>query len=173
MICFIPLATGQNIPQRVYKSLAEQTMIVDIVPCCTDGIFNSNHTIRKPGDNNKKVEGEIKGRNLAVEIFNKHYFDNQYVAMCDRDIVQLFDDNFERAVSFLYNHPEIMAVALPWEDKPHNEHIRATTVIFWGSFFKGYQFRPGEMRHICATMKQDIPGYCYLPSDKRLIEEIE
>lgn len=176
MLLFIPLAHGQSIPHDVFKSIAWQSFIMEIVPCCSDGLIKSNHTYKLTGEQRSaKIQGELKSRNLAVSYLTK-IMSGLFVAMQDRDIVHLQNDNFERCAEYLLDNKNVGAVALPWKNYPVTDHIRNAAFVIRTDLFKKLKFRIDNRNHICATMKEDIEalGYIYefLPSTHCLIKEI-
>ncbi|MBE3122203.1 MAG: hypothetical protein IMZ53_14930 [Thermoplasmata archaeon] len=168
MKLFIPLSHGQSIPTSVLRSIAAQD--VDIVPCCKEGVFNSNHDSIDADERMCKLLGELHSRNLAVSFYNRHYADEKYVAMQDRDIVHLFEDNYKRCIYFLDQNGDYDAVALPWKDYTVTDHIRNAAFVIRGNVFGKMYFRIDERKHICLTMQEDIK-ICFLPSNKKLIQE--
>lgn len=171
MILYIPLSSGQNITHRVLESITTQDLACDIVPCCTDGVYDSNHGTCV--DAMAKLEGELKSRNLAINLCSKYYNKEKYVAMQDRDILHLYSDNFLKCVDYLNKDLEVDAVALPWKDYFVGDHIRNAAFVIRANVFMTMTFRIDKRKHICATMLDDLYGrYMFLPSNKKLIEEI-
>lgn len=168
MILFIPLSNGQSIPINVLCSIAQQD--VDVVPCCKDGVFNSNHDSISGDERVYKLLGELHSRNLAVDFYNQQYSTEKYVAMQDRDIVHLFEDNYKRCVLFLEQNSNYDAVALPWKDYEVTDHIRNAAFVVRGEVFGKMWFRIDKRNHICLTMQEDIK-ICFLPSNEKLIIE--
>lgn len=166
MILFIPLSVGQSIPKQVYDSLAHQTIDINIVPCITSGIFNSNK-------NPIKIKYECNSRNLAIEITNTYYTQDKYIAMQDRDLIHLDNSNYDRCIKFLDTNSNINAVSIPWKEYEIKDHIRLTGTVFRTEIFKNLTFKYNIKNHICLSLMKDLgDSYIFLPSNKRLIKEI-
>jgi hypothetical protein len=175
MKLFIPMANGQNIPFRVFNSLTKQGIDIDIVPCCSDGVINSNHTNPLTSEQRRiKLNSELINRNLAIN-FSKDLGD-EFIAMQDRDLVHLKNDNFNRCIDFLVNNKDYAGICMPWKEYLVTDHIRLTCFIIRTSIFKELKFRIDKRNHLCATFSDDISflGYKwgFLPSNYRLVEEI-
>lgn len=173
MILFIPMATGQFLPNDVYASIARQTIKIDIIPCVSDGIYSSNHNTLT-AKRKTKTEFMLVSRNMAIDWINNHTIKDKYVAMQDRDMVHLFNDNFEKCITFLENNNDYVGVVMPWKDYKITSHIRMCSFIIKTDILKKIEFRADEKWHVCKTLKEDlekIGKWMFLPSDKKIISE--
>jgi hypothetical protein len=174
MILFIPLATGQAIAKQIFKSISDQSIDMNIVPCVSDGVITRNRFIE---ERKKKTEGETNSRNIAIDIFKQHYKTENFFFMQDSDIVHEDSGNYLKCVEFLRTNLSHGAVALPWKGYEVKDHIRMMAFVMRSELIQnGFHFRYDDKYHTCATMKEDIEkmGYKYefLPSNKKLITEL-
>ena len=169
MLCFVPLATGQTIPLQVLKDLTKQTVGIDLIPCCTEGVLDSNKNISI-----EKLTGEISSRNLALDLIKK--CGEKFVIMQDRDCLHIFENNYTIAVDYLNNNPKVGILSLPWKEYEVKNHIIMRAMVLRVEALKNFKFRYDERRHLCPCMMEDMvreEWECkFLPSDKRLIKEL-
>lgn len=169
---YIPLASGQYLPDFVLKGIAAQTVGCAVVPCCTPGVVMSNHTVCK--DTLKKLDGETRSRNLALDYIIKS--GEQYIGMQDRDALHLSNRNYEEAVKFLEDNKDYGAISLPHKEYMVKDHIKLTTMVLRVKAVAGLRFRIDDRKHMCPCFRDDLQeiGYKfgYLPSQERRIKEI-
>ena len=165
MYCFIPIATGQTVPDRVIDSINDATvLIVD-----SEGEINSQSK-----NTAARLSGEPRSRNKCVEVFNEidAWGYEEFVAMQDRDCLHLINDGFQRAINYLEQHPDLDAVALPWRDRfEPDAHVRMLCVVFRAHVFSGLVFRRERRKCCCTCLAEDI-SIEYLPADSKMICEI-
>jgi len=168
MILCIPLAHGQTIPFDVYRSISEQTVSFDIMPCCQPGIINSNRNFSI-----EKLNGEMESKNHSLRM--SEHLESEYILTQERDTVHLYDNNFEKAIKYMDENPNVGIISLPWKDYEVTEHIKMQAMVIRKEAVKNFQFRFDERKHICVCMLEDMItlgwGCKYLPSDKKLITE--
>jgi len=169
MNLYIPLANSQSIPHEVLYSIANHGVLLNIIPCCTDGVLEEEVSIKK-----RTCEGN--SRNKLLE-YVKSYEKEEFCAMQNRYVVLIQQYAYLEAIKFLREHKEYAAIALPWKDYEVKDHILNWAVCFRTEILKQLtEFRFGETGHFCQTMKEDLKslGYKYefLPSDKRMIKKI-
>lgn len=165
MICYIPIALGQIVPEIVWNSFPTDVFPIVVA---SDGEINSqgcNNTVR--------LSGEPRSRNMCVEMHQGiAAFHGPYVAMQDRDCKHLAADGFQRAVDYLDTRQELDAVALPWRDRfAPGAHVRILCVVFRTEVFCRVVFRRELRKCCCACLGEDI-RIEYLPSDSKLCCEI-
>lgn len=169
MLCFIPLASGQTIPKIVYKSLGNQSIDVDIIPVCTQGIIHSNKNTSM-----EKIRGETNSRNAALDMIRG--CGEEYVLMQDRDCEHLDTANYEHAIYYMEHSPHVGIVSLPWKDESSPEHVKMTAMVIRVGAVQGFKFRYDCLRHLCLCMAEDLVrenwSCVYLPSDRKLVREI-
>lgn len=175
---FIPLAEGQSIPFRVYKSVSAQTVLTNIIPCVSKGIIQSNGNEIDPGNIKDKVLSEVLNRNKIPELITTLGITDEYIIMQDRDAEHLYEDNFEKAVDFLNNNMDFAAVAVPSDRAfDRKNHVIITCVVFRTEFMKTFKFRDLPEMHTCDSTYKDIIKtgfkYDYLVHDKVLIHELK
>lgn len=175
---FMPLAEGQTIPFKVYKSLSTQTVETEIIPCVSKGVLNSNGNVISRKDRAPKIHSEVFNRNKISELIGTLGITDEYIVMQDRDAEQLYSDNLEKAVSFLNINRDYAAVALPSDRAfDRRNHIIITCVVFRTEFMKTFKFRAMPEMHTCESTRKDIIAagykYDYLVRDKSLIYEIK
>lgn len=174
MIVFIPLAVGQYIPNQTIESLGRQTLPMNIMPCVTEGIIKSDHTCLNAMDKIKKLECECNSRNMAKSIIDRADLKDEFFCMQDKDIVQLYSDNYHRGVGFLRDDKEVGCVALTWENYPG--HVWNGSIVIRREVLRSITFRTDKRLHVCMTMKDDIEALgfkcCTFPSDKRLVRDL-
>lgn len=172
MRVYIPLATGQNIPNFVIKSLASQVIPCDIIPCCTPGIINSNHNVEGL-DRSKKRLCEMASRNLAMDMIKVS--GEEFVAMQDRDVMHLFPGTYDKALKYLTSNKNIGIVSLPYF-KDKTTHIIMKAVVFRVELLIDFRFRVDNRQHMCSCMTDDAKaqgfGCEYVPSDEIFVKEI-
>lgn len=175
---FIPLAEGQSIPFKVYKSLSMQTIHTNVIPCVSKGIVQTNTQIDNLKDKYEKIFSEVINRNKIPELIETLGITDDYVIMQDRDAEHLYEDNFEKAISFLDNNKDYAAVALPSSRAfDVKNHIIITCVMFRTEFMKTFKFRDKPEMHTCKSTYNDIIAsghkYGYLVQDKILVHELK
>ena len=172
MKLFIPLATGQSIPNQVYVSLSQQTINIDIIPCCTPGVINSNHT-QNPDQIAKQI-GEVASRNVALDLMEP--LDDEFVLMQDRDVIHLDGNNYAAAIEYLKNNPDVGMVSLPWRDNFVSDHIRMQALTIRKAALTNFRFRVNKRPCLCYVVAEDMAKnnwkYLFLPGSKRLIDEL-
>jgi hypothetical protein len=109
MNCYIPLATGQKIPQQVIDSIVLQTIEPEIVICESAGEINSEHVFTP-----LRISSEINNRNKAISRFLTKTQD-EFFFMCCSDVLQLNATNFSDQINHLKNLSDLGACALPFE----------------------------------------------------------
>lgn len=174
----MPLAEGQTIPLKVYKSLASQTIESEIIPCVSKGVINSNGNVISFQNRAPKIHSEVLNRNKISELIDTIGITDEYIVMQDRDAEQLYEDNFERAITFLNENRDYAAVALPSDRAfDRKNHIIITCVVFRTEFMKTFKFRAMPEMHTCESTRKDIIAagykYDYLTRSKFLIYEIK
>lgn len=175
---FMPLAEGQTIPLKVYKSLSMQTIESEIIPCVSKGVINSNGNVISHKDRAPKIHSEVLNRNKISELIDTLGITDEYIVMQDRDAEHLYEDNFERAITFLNENRDYAAVALPSDRAfDRKNHIIITCVVFRTEFMKTFKFRAMPEMHTCESTRKDIIAagykYDYLMHGKSLIYEIK
>lgn len=169
-LCFIPLASGQSIPKVVYGSLSDQTIDIEVIPACTQGIIHSNRNTSK-----EKLEGEMNSRNAALDMIRG--CGEEYVLMQDRDCRHIYKTNYEYAIDYMDNQPYMGIVSLPWKDYKVEDHIKMTAMVIRVGAIQGFKFRYDQRRHMCPCMVEDLVKenwMCkYLPNDRKMVEEIK
>jgi hypothetical protein len=173
MKAYIPLAIGQHILRDSCKSLAAQTIAIDIVPCCTAGVLKS---ARGAYPNLiAKVTGEISSRNLALDLMRTS--EEEFAVMQDRDVFHIFANNYERLLEYMTATPDCGAVALPWKENPNDAHVKICAMLIRVAAMESMRFRQDARYHVCLTFAEDVraAGYrCeHLPIETRLIRELE
>lgn len=164
MNLYIPLAHGQSIPSEVFKNLANQTIAPNLIPCCTDGMVNSNRNTSI-----EKLTGEMASRNLALDRMLKD--GHEFALMQDRDVVHFGYDNYERAVDYMRKAPGVGILSLPWKDYEVTEHINMMAMVIRIEAVKCFRFRFDERNHACLCMMDDIKCK-FMPSDRKLVKEL-
>lgn len=174
---FIPLADGQSIPCRSFKSICNQTIPTDIIPCVSKGVIESNREIIRLMNRPVKVHSEVTNRNKISEFINAFNITDEYVIMQDRDCEHLFNDNFERAIEFLNENKDYAATVLPIDRSfLMKNHIIIACVVFRTEFVRNFKFRAMPEMHTCESTRKDIIAtgykYDYLVHDKILVHEL-
>jgi len=171
MFCYIPLATGQSISKDVYRSLAAQTINIDIIPCCTEGTLISNKNLSI-----EKVIHEMGSRNLAIDLINKS--NEEFVLMQDRDCLHLLNNNYEIALEYMGKNPIVGILSLPHLDfiRGMNDHVIMRSMIIRKQAVKNFRFRFDRRSHLCPCMVEDLKKenwICeYYLSEKKMINEL-
>lgn len=169
-LCFIPLASGQSIPGRIYKSLGFQRVDIDIIPVCTRGIIHSNRNT-----SNEKLEGEMNSRNAALDMIRG--CGEEYVFMQDRDCEHLDNTNYQKAVEYMEHSPHVGILSLPWKDYKVEDHIKMTAMVIRVGAIQSFKFRIDQRRHMCPCMVEDLVKenwMCiYLPNDRKMVNEVK
>lgn len=164
MYLFMPLAEGHSVPYKVFQSLCNQTIMVDVIPCVSEGVIRSNEGVIEIKDRAKKVYSEVVNRNKISTLINTLGITDEYIVMQDRDCIHLFNDNFEKAVMFLNDNKDYAAVALPSvRGLSRRNHTIITCVVFRTEFAKTFKFRAEPEMHTCTSTYKDViaSGYKY------------
>lgn len=159
------MADGQFLSYAVIDSIIDQTVVCEIIPACSPGVIQSNHTVLNPLDKIKKIQCETESRNKALDIL-KLYPQVAYFAMQDRDIVHLNALNFSHAIGRLKLDEKLAVVSLPLFIYDNNVpetsfmygHIRTAAMVCRTDYFinSGFRFRYDTEYHLCKCMKEDI-----------------
>ena len=164
MIIYIPLATGQTISDKVFDSIAMQTLKPDIVKCESEGEINSEHNYTSA-----RIKGEVISRNIGIDAFleTKYPF---FLMQC-RDVIQLKPDNFQNIIAFLEKNTEYGACVLT--PKIHlQEHLSIATIcIRREAIKKGFRFANRYGKCLCKEAMEDfkILGFKYDYMTKKIL----
>jgi hypothetical protein len=119
----------------------------------------------------EKVKGERVSRNLALNLIRES--NDDFAIMQDRDIVQIYPDNYERGIDYLKNNQEIAVIALPWKDESDKHHKKISSLIIKVEAIKEFNFNDDGKNHTCETMMNYFKEkYQWFPSEHKLIIEI-
>ena len=156
MNVYTPLATGQKIPQSVLDSINMQSIRLTHVICESAGEINSEHNYTS-----LHISSELKNRNDAIDLCLKS--NDPFLFMCNSDVLQLRDSNFEDQIDYLLNNKDYGACALPFEWCQWNHIDIASICIKREVLEKGFLF---ENRHgycLCKEFMEDMEklGYKY------------
>ena len=171
---FVPLATGQSIPDEVKKSLLSQTIKTEIVECIAEGIKESRHGAYSE----EKIRGVKNSRLLCAE--KAKLLSEPYCVMQDKRFKQDYPDNYETIIKFMNTDPKIGAVsfARPFMDREHHVDIGCMvwkTEVLSKMTWKFWLVTDNKCP--CDATKKEIESInytaCYYPSQKRLITKCE